>query len=132
MILKYTHEAAESSFQSPPTPGPSPCLLDVVCLVCFARTEHPEISIAIVCLELVLMMNYLSGLEFPTYHFLSFPSMNKFSRVSEAKISMNISIGLPGHRILLQMASYSHIHISLKTRSNSSQNATLLQSPLLP
>lgn len=32
----------------------------------FARIEHPEIAITIVCLEFVLMMDYFSGSEFPT------------------------------------------------------------------
>jgi hypothetical protein len=66
------------------------------------RTEHLEIAIPIICLDLVLMVNHFAKLKFPTYLSLSFPAMNKFSRVCESEIAMYISIGFLGHENYLK------------------------------
>lgn len=66
LILKQTDISSMSAFQSPPSSGLCPCLLDMVSLVSFSRIEDPEIAVPIICLELVLMMDHFSRLEFPT------------------------------------------------------------------
>ena len=47
------------TFQGFRTSSPCPCFLDMIHLVSFARLEYFEIAGSVVCLDFILMMDYL-------------------------------------------------------------------------